>query len=125
MIAAAAGARVVAVDVVDAALGRAREAGAELAVPFGADIRELTGGGAHVSLDAIGSEAACAASIAGLRKRGRHVQVGLLPDAAARPDGPRRSAASSRSSARTAWPRTPTRRCSRSSRPGGCARIGW
>jgi alcohol dehydrogenase len=33
-----------------------------------------------VSLDAIGSEAACAASVAGLRKRGRHVQVGLLPD---------------------------------------------
>ena len=43
-------------------------------------MRELTGGGAHVSLDAIGAEAACAASIAGLRKRGRHVQVGLLPD---------------------------------------------
>jgi alcohol dehydrogenase len=87
MIAAAAGARVVAVDVVDAALARAREAGAELAVPFGADIRELTGGGAHVSLDAIGGEAACAASIAGLRKRGRHVQVGLLPHAPRVPMG--------------------------------------
>jgi alcohol dehydrogenase len=87
MIAAAAGARVVAVDVVDAALARAREAGAELAVPFGADIRELTGGGAHVSLDAIGSEAACAASIGALRKRGRHVQVGLLPDAPRVPMG--------------------------------------
>ena len=70
----------IAVDVSDAALTRAREAGAEMAVPAGADIRELTGGGAHVSLDAIGSEAACAASVAGLRKRGRHVQVGLLPD---------------------------------------------
>src|SRR4051812_24251941 len=80
MIAAAAGARVVAVDVSEAALSRAREAGAELAVPAGIDIRELTGGGAHASLDAIGSEAACAASIAGLRKRGRHVQVGLLPE---------------------------------------------
>ena len=80
MIAAAVGARVVAVDVSDAALTRAREAGADVAVPAGADIRELTGGGAHVSLDAIGSEAACAASVAGLRKRGRHVQVGLLPD---------------------------------------------
>jgi D-arabinose 1-dehydrogenase-like Zn-dependent alcohol dehydrogenase len=80
MIAAAAGARVVAVDVSEAALGAAREAGAEIAVAAGADVRELTGGGAHVSLDAIGSEAACAASVAGLRKRGRHVQVGLLPD---------------------------------------------
>ena len=43
-------------------------------------MRELTGGGAHLSVDAIGGEAACAASIAGLRKRGRHVQVGLLPE---------------------------------------------
>ena len=80
MIAAAVGARVIAVDVSAPALSRAREAGAELAVPAGTDVRELTGGGAHASLDAIGSEAACAASIAGLRKRGRHVQVGLLPE---------------------------------------------
>ena len=49
-------------------------------MPAGTDIREHTGGGSHVSLDAIGSEAACVASIAGLRKRGRHVQVGLLPE---------------------------------------------
>ena len=49
-------------------------------MPAGTDVRELTDGGAHVSLDAIGSEAACAASIAGLRKGGRHVQVGLLPE---------------------------------------------
>jgi D-arabinose 1-dehydrogenase-like Zn-dependent alcohol dehydrogenase len=80
LIAVAAGARVIGIDVADAALHAAREAGADLAVPAGADVRELTGGGAHVSLDAIGSEAACAASIAGLRKRGRHVQIGLLPD---------------------------------------------
>ena len=80
MIAAAAGARVVAIDVSSEALGAARAAGAEVAVEAGADVRELTGGGAHVSLDAIGAEAACAASVAGLRKRGRHVQVGLLPE---------------------------------------------
>jgi alcohol dehydrogenase len=79
MIAAAAGARVVAVDVSSSALELAREVGAEVAVAAGTDVREVTGGGAHASLDAIGSEAACAASIAGLRKRGRHVQVGLLP----------------------------------------------
>jgi alcohol dehydrogenase len=42
-------------------------------------VRELTGGGAHLSLDALGSAATCAASVAGLRARGRHVQVGLLP----------------------------------------------
>jgi len=80
MIAVAAGARVVAVDVSEPALRAAREAGAEVAVAAGADVRALTGGGAHLSLDAIGSEAVCAASIAGLRKRGRHVQVGLLPE---------------------------------------------
>ena len=42
------------------------------------EIRELTGGGAHVSIDAIGSAAAAAASVRSLRRRGRHVQVGLL-----------------------------------------------
>jgi D-arabinose 1-dehydrogenase-like Zn-dependent alcohol dehydrogenase len=81
MIAAAAGARVVAIDVSPDALAAARAAGAEVAVEAGADVRELTGGGAHVSLDAIGAEAASAASVTGLRKRGRHVQVGLLPEA--------------------------------------------
>ena len=80
MIAAAAGARVIAVDISEPALSLARQAGAELAVPAGTDVREHTDGGAHVGLDAIGSAAACAASIAGLRKRGRHVQVGLLPE---------------------------------------------
>ena len=80
LIAVAAGARVIAIDVSEAALARARDLGAELAVPAGTDVRALTDGGAHVSLDAIGSEAACAASVGGLRKGGRHVQVGLLPE---------------------------------------------
>jgi D-arabinose 1-dehydrogenase-like Zn-dependent alcohol dehydrogenase len=80
MIAAAAGARVIALDISEPALSLARQAGAELAVRAGTDVREHTDGGAHVSVDAIGSEKACAASIAGLRKRGRHVQVGLLPE---------------------------------------------
>jgi alcohol dehydrogenase len=80
MIAVAAGARVIALDVAEPALARARELGAELAVPAGTDVREHTDGGAHVSLDAIGAEAVCAASLAGLRKRGRHVQIGLLPE---------------------------------------------
>jgi alcohol dehydrogenase len=80
MIAAAAGARVVGIDVDPAPLELARAAGAEVAVPAGTDIAEVTGGGAHLSIDAIGAEAVAAASIAGLRKRGRHVQVGLLPE---------------------------------------------
>ena len=58
MIAAALGARVLAVDVSDAALEAARAAGADVTARAGADVRELTGGGAHLSLDAIGSEAA-------------------------------------------------------------------
>ncbi len=80
MIAAAAGARVIAVDLAEPALALARAVGAELALPAGGDVREATGGGAHLSLDAIGDERACADSIAALRKRGRHVQVGLLPE---------------------------------------------
>ncbi|MEW2263964.1 zinc-dependent alcohol dehydrogenase family protein [Streptomyces sp. NPDC047853] len=85
MIAAASGARVVAVDVSARALERAREFGAAAcvdatAVPDPAEaVRELTGGGAHLSLDALGSPVTCAASVNGLRRRGRHVQVGLLP----------------------------------------------
>jgi D-arabinose 1-dehydrogenase-like Zn-dependent alcohol dehydrogenase len=82
MIAVAAGARVIAVDVSPAALDLARDAGAELAVAAGTDVRDHTGGGTHIGLDAIGHEDACRASIAGLRKRGRHVQIGLLPDGA-------------------------------------------
>ncbi|MFJ3716716.1 zinc-dependent alcohol dehydrogenase family protein [Streptomyces sp. NPDC090057] len=87
MIAAAAGARVVAVDVSPRALELARTFGAAAtvdasAVPdTAAAVRELTGGGAHLSLDALGSAATCAASVGSLRRRGRHVQVGLLPSA--------------------------------------------
>jgi len=81
MLGRALGARVIAVDVAPGPLERARELGAEHALEAGdavAGIRELTGGGAHVSIDAIGSAATAAASVRGLRRRGRHVQVGLL-----------------------------------------------
>jgi alcohol dehydrogenase len=110
MIAAAAGARVLAVDVAPAALELAKAVGAELTLdardPAGTGgtgpveagpvedsalvsaIRERTDGGAHLSIDALGSEATCAASIAGLRTRGRHVQVGLLPPALGLPAVP-------------------------------------
>lgn len=87
MIAAACGARVVAVDVSPGALELAREFGAAACVDAtrvpdtAAEIRDLTGGGAQVSLDALGSPGTCAASVNSLRRRGRHVQVGLLPSA--------------------------------------------
>ncbi|KFG75439.1 zinc-dependent alcohol dehydrogenase family protein [Streptomyces mutabilis] len=87
MIAAASGARVVAVDVSVRALELARAFGAVECVDASrtpdtaAAVRDLTGGGAHLSLDALGSPVTCAASVNGLRRRGRHVQVGLLPSA--------------------------------------------
>ena len=81
LVARAAGAEVVAVDVSDAALAAAERLGA---VPVRSSaravdrIRSLTAGGAHLSLDAFGSAATSEASILSLRPRGRHVQVGLL-----------------------------------------------
>src|SRR4051794_10929189 len=66
-IAAAAGARVAAVDVNPAALELARDLGAELAVDGTDDVpgavTELTGGGAAVSLDALGSVVTCRNSV--------------------------------------------------------------
>ncbi|TNC28222.1 zinc-dependent alcohol dehydrogenase family protein [Amycolatopsis alkalitolerans] len=82
MLAVAAGARVVAVDLSPEALALATRLGAEATVrghdPVD-ELREITGGGTHLSLDCAGLPATCAASVASLRKRGRHVQVGLLP----------------------------------------------
>jgi len=84
MIAVAAGARVVAVDVQPAALALAERLGAAVTVDATAAevvpaVHSATGGGAHLSLDALGSQETLTASIEGLRRRGRHVQVGLLP----------------------------------------------
>jgi D-arabinose 1-dehydrogenase-like Zn-dependent alcohol dehydrogenase len=91
-IAVAAGARVVVVDVAPGALDLARALGAEHTVDGGADVpaavAELTGGGAHVSIDALGAPATCANSIRSLRPRGRHVQVGLLPPEQGRAEVP-------------------------------------
>ncbi len=87
MIASAAGARVVAVDISTDALHLAEQAGATHFVDgsagdAAAQVRELTRGGAHTSIDALGSAQTCAASVESLRRRGRHVQVGLLPGGA-------------------------------------------
>jgi len=74
------GARVIAVDPSSGARARALELGAEYAVAQAEpkQIRDYTGGGAHVSLDAVGSAATASAGIDCLRRRGRHVQVGLM-----------------------------------------------
>lgn len=83
IVAVAAGAQVIAVDVSPAALERAQALGATT-VTSGPDavdeVRRLTDGGAHVSIDAFGSRATSVTAVASLRPRGRHVQVGLLLD---------------------------------------------
>ena len=78
MIGVALGARVVAVDPSPAARRRASELGAEAVLGDAEGLATATGGGAHVSIDALGSAATATASILGLRRRGRHVQVGLM-----------------------------------------------
>ncbi len=84
MIASALGARVIAIDINDRSLELAKELGAFAAVNsrqsgdvVGA-IEEETHGGAHVSLDALGHPETCFNSISNLRKRGKHIQVGLM-----------------------------------------------
>jgi len=83
MIAVAKGARVIAIDPSEAACRAALELGAEVALrgvsqDVVAEVHELTLGGAHVSIDAFGSVPTCVNSIRSLRKRGRHIQVGLM-----------------------------------------------
>lgn len=84
MIAAAAGANVIAVDIDDTKLGFAKKAGAVVAINakktanIPEEIRKLTGRGAHISIDALGSRETCFNSISCLRKRGKHIQVGLM-----------------------------------------------
>ncbi|MCO5160828.1 MAG: zinc-dependent alcohol dehydrogenase family protein [Mesorhizobium sp.] len=84
MIANAMGANVVAVEIAEDKLAFAREIGAVATVngatapDVAGAIREITKGGAHVSMDALGHPSTCFNSIACLRRRGRHVQVGLM-----------------------------------------------
>lgn len=94
-VAVAAGARVVAVDRTPAALTLARSLGAEHTVladrserGIPAQVHDLTDGGSHVAVDAVGTSATCADAIHSLRRRGRHVQVGLLPNVGGHPAVP-------------------------------------
>jgi alcohol dehydrogenase len=84
MIASALGARVVGVDIDESKLELARSLGASavlnarIETDVAAAIKDVTGGGAHVSIEALGTMETCRNSIGSLRKRGRHVQVGLM-----------------------------------------------
>lgn len=82
MIGQALGAQVLAIDINADALAMARKLGANAtldaaAVPDVAlAVRDMTGGGAHVSIDGLGITTTIQNSLRSLRKLGRHVQIG-------------------------------------------------
>ena len=83
MIAKALGARVIAIDISPVALAKAIQLGADITINSStsdalAQIRAATGDGADISIDALGSQTTSTQSILSLRRRGRHLQLGLL-----------------------------------------------
>jgi alcohol dehydrogenase len=85
MIATALGANVIAVDIAEEKLARARQLGAAATINASSvtnvpeAVRDLSGGGAHVSLDAIGNAAVCYNSI---DECGRLLQLDRQPEKA-------------------------------------------
>ena len=94
MIANAAGANVIAIDIAPENLALARSLGAVACIngnevaSVAEAVKEISQGGAHVSLDALGHPVTCVNSIKSLRKRGKHIQVGLLLADQANPNIP-------------------------------------
>jgi len=85
MIGAALGGIVIAIDLDDEKLALAKSLGASFTINGKSKdvvdaIREISSDGAHVSLDALGHRVVAHNSISCLRRRGRHVQVGLMGD---------------------------------------------
>ena len=84
MIANALGAQVTAIDINEDTLTLAKQLGATSVINASnnsnivEEVKDITKGGAHVSIDALGSAETCFNSISGLRKRGKHIQVGLM-----------------------------------------------
>jgi len=84
MIASAMGAQVIAIDIDDRKLAEAQKVGAITTLNAKKNddlidaIKSLTCGGAHLSVDALGSQETCWNSVANLRTQGRQVQVGLM-----------------------------------------------
>ncbi len=83
MIAAAFGARVIAVDIAEDKLALAKDIGAEVSIDstYGNPVEailDITHGGAHISIDALGHPELLVNSIRSLRKRGRHIQIGIM-----------------------------------------------
>jgi len=94
MIANALGATVIAVDIDPEKLALAKAVGAAHLVnardqpDVSTAIMELSKGGVHVSIDALGNKVTCYNSISCLRKRGKHIQVGLLAGSESNPPVP-------------------------------------
>jgi len=94
MIAEAVGAQVIAIDIAEDKLALARDLGAVATINAAttADVAEavieISGGGTHLSIDALGHPTTCFNSIQNLRRRGRHVQIGLMLADHATPEVP-------------------------------------
>ena len=84
MIASSFGAKVIAVDISNEKLNFTKTIGAAAIVNanevenVAEQIIEISDGGAHVSIDALGNRTISKNSISSLRKRGKHIQVGLM-----------------------------------------------
>lgn len=84
MIANALGAQVIAIDIDDETLNLSKSLGASYTINASKEdnvseaVKTITKGGAHVSMDALGSQITCFNSVSNLRKRGKHIQVGLM-----------------------------------------------
>ncbi|CAM5617591.1 alcohol dehydrogenase catalytic domain-containing protein [Mycolicibacterium aubagnense] len=84
MIANAMGANVVAIDLTAEKLELARKLGAVATINASETsnvvkaVKQITNGGAHMSMDALGHPTTSYNSISNLRRRGRHLQVGLM-----------------------------------------------
>ena len=92
-IARALGAKVIAVDLSPEKCQFALDLGAHFTInasenPVIEAIRDLSQGGADISIDAAGSSKSCINSILCLRKRGKHIQVGLMTEDHANPEIP-------------------------------------
>ena len=85
-IAKAFGLRIIAVDINDKALLWAKKLGADYLLNASEEldvshhIKQISRGGVHISIDALGSRNTSLNSIDCLRKRGRHIQVGLMTE---------------------------------------------
>ncbi len=85
MIAKAIGAHVIGIDINNDALQMAKAIGADNCINANEEqevvevIKSISGGGVHVSIDALGNALLLSHSVSCLRKRGKHIQVGIMP----------------------------------------------